>query len=524
MVPIKEIAKKLNIDEENIYNYGKYIAKINTHEIDMQKENGKLILVTSISPTKYGEGKTTLSIGLNDLLNYYGKKSIVVLREPSLGPVFGVKGGATGGGKSKVVPEEEINLHFTSDIHAITSANNLICAVIDNHLFQGNELNLDKNRILFNRCIDMNDRALRDIYLNITDRKEKFNITAASEIMSVFCLSNNIEDLRKNIDNIIVGYTTDNKLIYVKDLKCTGAVLALLKNAFNPNLVQTLNGYPAIIHGGPFANIAHGCNSIVSTRLSLKLSDYTIVEAGFGSDMGALKFFDIKARKMNINPNLVIINASVQSLKYNGNGNLEEGISNLKFHIENMKRFTGNILVVLNKFDNDTNDEIEILRNYCTKLNIDFEVSNLFSDEFENSKSLFDKVIDMCNKNTETNSLYDLDTDIYKKIDILCKDVLHAKNVIINDEVKEKLDFINSNKFKNLPICISKNQVSISGNPKLLGYPKDYDMNITNVEIKSGAGFIVIYIGDVITLPGLSKNSNYLNIDINKGEIIGVTK
>lgn len=521
MININDVAKKINLNEEDLYEYGKYIAKIDK-KLPNTKD-GKLILVTSTSPTMYGEGKTTLAIGLCDLLNYVNKKSIVVLREPSLGPVFGIKGGATGGGCSKVVPEEEINLHFTSDMHAITSSNNLICSVIDNILYQGNELNLDKDKIVFNRCLDVNDRALREVYLKVVDRKEKFNITAASEIMSVFCLSNDMEELRSNIDNIIVGYTKDNKKVYVKDLECTGAVLALLKNAFKPNLVQTLNGNPVIIHGGPFANIAHGCNSLVSTKLSLKLSDYTIVEAGFGSDMGALKFFDIKCRKGEIYPNLVIINTTIKSLKYNGNDEIEKGIDNLKFHIENMKRFTDNILVLLNKFDDDRESDIDYVRNYLYNINISFEVSNLYNGNLDESISIADKIITMCEKEIIKKTLYDLNDDIYKKINILCKEVLHAGNIIIDEEIKAKLDFINSN-FKNLPVCISKNPTSISGNSKLLGYPKDYDLKITNVEVKNGAGFIVVHIGDVITMPGLSKNANYKNIDVVEDNIIGVIK
>ncbi len=524
MINIDEVVKKINLNSDDLYHYGKYIAKIDTDLSNIKNKNGKLILVTSISPTKYGEGKTTLSIGICDLLNYVNKKSIVVLREPSLGPVFGVKGGATGGGKSKVVPEEDINLHFTSDIHAITSANNLICSIIDNHIYQGNELNLDKNRIFFNRCIDINDRALRSIYLNNIDRKEKFDITAASEIMSVFCLSKDMEDLRKNIDNIIVGYTIDNKIIYVKDLNCTGSILALLKHAFKPNIVQTLYNNPAIIHGGPFANIAHGCNSLISTNYALKLCDYTIVESGFGSDMGAIKFFDIKERKLNVYPNLVIINATIQSLKYNGDNDLQKGISNLQFHIENMKNFSNNILVVLNKFESDADEDIKYIQDFCKKLNVPFEISYLYSDSLDKSINLANTIIKMCENNIISKELYNLNDDIYKKINILCKDLLHAKNVIINNDIKEKLDYINNSEFKNLPICISKNPTSITGNPKFLGYPKDFDMTITDVKIKNGAGFIVIYIGNVITMPGLSKNSNYLNIDVVNGNIIGVIK
>lgn len=521
MININDIAKKINLTEEELYKYGKYIAKIDKKM--PESKDGKLILVTSTSPTMYGEGKTTLAIGLCDLLNYMDKKSIVVLREPSLGPVFGTKGGATGGGCSKVVPEEEINLHFTSDMHAITSANNLICSVIDNILYHDNELNLDKDKIVFNRCLDINDRALREVYLKVVDRKEKFNITAASEIMSVLCLSNDMEELRSNIDNIIVGYTKDNKEVYVKDLECTGAVLVLLKNAFKPNLVQTLNGNPAIIHGGPFANIAHGCNSLISTKLAMKLSEYTIVEAGFGSDMGALKFFDIKCKKGNIYPNLVIINTTIKSLKYNGNDEIEKGIDNLKFHIENMKRFTDNILVLLNKFDDDRESDIDYVRNYLDNINISFEVSNLYNGNFDESTIIAEKIITMCENKCERKSLYDTSDDIYEKINILCKEVLHAGNVIIDEKVKTKLDFINNN-FRNLPVCISKNPTSISGNSKLLGYPKDYDLKITDVEIKNGAGFIVVHIGNVITMPGLSNNANYKSIDLNKDDIVGVIK
>lgn len=524
LLNIKQIAAKINISEHDLEYYGKYKAKINLTEDNLKDRNSKLILVTSTSPTPYGEGKTTLSIGINDALCKIGKNSLVVLREPSLGPVFGTKGGATGGGYSQVAPMDDINLHFTGDIHAITSANNLLCAIVDNHLFQGNELNIDEDTIMVRRCLDVNDRALRDINLNITNRKEKFDISTASEIMAILCLSQNIDDLKQKIGNILIGYNKDGKEIFARDLNCEGALTILLKDAIKPNLVQTLEGNPAIIHGGPFANIAHGCNSLIATKLALKLSDYVVTEAGFGSDMGALKFLDIKCRIGNLNPDLIVINTTIKGLKYNSSDNdLKKGIANLQYHIDNMKHFSNHILVILNKFINDTNDEIEYIRKYCNDQNISFEISECYSKGSNGGISIANKIVDMTNHEKENlNQLYSLNGTIQDKINNFCKISFGVSSIIVSDEVKNKMLKIDNSAFKNLPICIAKTPYSITDNPKLLGYPKDFTMTITDIKINSGAGFIVIYMGNIMTMPGLSKKANYLNMDFKDNKIIGL--
>lgn len=407
---INEIAKKLNLKEDEIELYGNSKAKINYDYENTKTKDGKLILVTSTNPTPYGEGKTTLSIGLNDSLNKLNKKSVAVLREPSLGPVFGTKGGATGGGLAKVEPELDINLHFNGDFHAITSANNLLCSIIDSHIFLGNELKI--NEVVFNRCMDINDRALRNIELKT--RKDKFDITPASEIMAILCLSKNIEDLKRRLSNIIVGYTQDQKEIYAKDLKCVDALTLLLKDAIKPNLARTLYDNPVIIHGGPFANIAHGCNSLIATKTALKLSDYVIVEAGFGSDMGALKFFDIKCRNNDLNPSAVIINATIKSLKYNGEDNLEKGIQNLKFHIDNMKKFNDNVIVSLNKFEDDTLEEIEFIRQFCVQENTKFVVSTMYKEGENGCLDLANLILNL--ENNKKYEIYNLDESLEEKI------------------------------------------------------------------------------------------------------------
>ncbi len=515
-VNITEIAKKLNI-ENNIVLYGNDKAKIN---METKEKKGKLILVTSINPTPFGEGKTTLAIGILDALCKLGKNAVAALREPSLGPVFGTKGGATGGGMSQVIPMEDINLHFTGDLHAITSANNLLCAVVDSHIFNGNELNIDKDNIMIRRCLDINDRALRNIYLNKIDRNDKFDITTASEMMAILCLSKNLDDLKEKVGNILIGYSKDGKEIFARDLKVEGSVAVLLKDAIKPNLVQTLEHNPVIIHGGPFANIAHGCNSIIATNLALSLSDYVITEAGFGSDMGAMKFFDIKCRYDDIYPDLVVLGVTIKALKHNGKS-LEEGIENLKFHIENMNCFSNNLLIVLNKFEDDTEEEINFVKEFAEKLNTPFLISDAYKKGGSGALAIASYIVSS-NKESEKHFMYDLDDDIYTKIEKVCINHYHAKEVLYEEKSKKILDKIKTNNFNKLPICIAKTPSSITDDPKKLGYPKDFTMTVTDVKINNGAGFITIYMGNIMTMPGLSKSANYLNIDINDGKIVGL--
>ena len=499
MKKILDIINNLNLNENEYELYGNYKAKLN---VDYNKKQGKLILITSTNPTPYGEGKTTLNIGLTDSLNKLGYKTISTLREPSLGPVFGTKGGACGGGLSKIEPEEDINLHFTGDMHAVTSANNLLCAIIDNHIYQGNELGIDK--VVFNRCMDINDRELRTI--NLKNRVDHFDITPASEIMAILCLSENLNDLKKKISKIIVGYTKDGKEIYVEDLKCSDALTILLKDALKPNLVQTLYGNPAIVHGGPFANIAHGCNSIIATKTALSLSDFVVTEAGFGSDLGALKFYDIKSRIGNFNPICVVVNTTIKALKYNGNDNLKEGLSNLKFHIENMQKFNDNVIVSLNKFEEDTNEEINIVKEYTEGLNAKFVISTMYKDGEDGCLDLAKVITNL--ENTKHYEIYDLKDDLKTKIEKVCK-LYNCNNI----EYK-CLDKINSINY-NYPICIAKTPASITDNSKILGCPKNFTMTVTDVKVFNGAGFIVVYMGNIMTMPGLSKNSNYLKMHIN---------
>ena len=510
---IKDIANKLGISD--IYQYGNHMAKFDA--IDNDKK-GKLILVTATNPTPYGEGKTTLAIGIHDALCKHGIKSAIALREPSMGPVFGIKGGATGGGVTQVAPMNEINLHFTGDFHAITSANNLISAVIDNHIFGGNELDIQE--VYFQRCLDVNDRALRNV--EVSGRKERFTITAASEIMAIFTLAKNLDDLRNKIDNILVGKNSKGELIYLKELNCTGSVLALLNQAMKPNLVQTLENNPAIIHGGPFANIAHGCNSIIATKTAMSLADVTITEAGFGSDMGALKFLDIKCGLNDIYPDLIIVNATIRSMKYHGNGELKEGLSNLEFHIKNMKKFNDNVLVVLNKFNDDTEQEINIVKEFVNSLDTEMLLSEMYSKGSKDTDELVEKIMEYINKeNTKTCNIYDINEPIVDKIDKYCKNIFGASEVIYKDNLKEELSNLDE-KFQHYKICISKTPASISDNAKILGYPKDFAMTVTDYKINNGAGFVTILMGNVITMPGLSKTSNYLNIDVVDNEIIGI--
>lgn len=518
---IRDVAKKIGI-EDNILLYGDDKAKINYDKININK-NGKLILVTSINPTPYGEGKTTVSIGLNDGLNKIGKSSIAVLREPSMGPVFGIKGGATGGGYSQVMPMEDINLHFTGDMHAITSANNLISAAIDNHIYFGNELNIDTNKVCFRRCMDMNDRALREV--NLSNRTDYFNITAASEIMSILCLSNDFEDLKNKLSNILVAYDINGKPIYSRDLKLTGALAIILKDAIKPNLVQSLENNPVIIHGGPFANIAHGCNSIIATKLGLRLADYVVTEAGFGSDLGAEKFFDIKCRKANLKPSCVVVVATIKALKYNAGINkddiltenmdaLKEGISNLEVHIDNMLKYTKNVIVTLNKYNTDTDEEIEFIRNYVLNRGVEFEINDSYASGGDGSCKLAKKVVDVCDKDNDFKLLYEDSLSIKEKINIIAKKIYHAGNINYTDLALSKIKDIENINMDKLPVCIAKTQYSISDDPKKLGYPKDYEITVRDVNVYTGAGFIVVYLGSIMTMPGLSRHANYENMSI----------
>ena len=533
---IVDIANMLDIDEDNIEQYGKYKAKINTNKI-LKRKHGKLILVTAINPTPFGEGKTTVTIGLHDALRHNGVNSVAVLREPSLGPVFGMKGGATGGGYSQIVPMEDINLHFTGDLHAITSANNLIAAVIDNHLNFGNKLEIDSKTITFRRCLDVNDRALRNVVVsNETDieRVEAFNITAASEVMSVFCLSRDINDLKKNLGNIIIGQNKLGKPVCVSDLKVEGSLAVLLKDAINPNLVQTLENNPVIVHGGPFANIAHGCNTIIATTLGLNISDYVVTEAGFGADLGAEKFFDIKCRRAGLKPDCVVLVVTIRALKYNANISKEDvsvenikaviaGLPNLEVHIENLKKYTSHIVVALNKFSTDTEEEIAVVKKFCEKHNVNFSTSTAYIDGGKGALDLADQVVELCHKKNDFKVLYDLEDTIENKIKTICREIYHAKEVIYSELAKEKIKFIEELNLTNLPICIAKTQYSISDNPEMLGYPKDFTVTVRDINLYNGSGFITVILGKILTMPALPRKPNYEIIDLDSdNNIIGL--
>ncbi len=515
---VKDIASKLNLDDDNLELYGKYKAKL----VDVAvKRKAKLILVTATNPTPFGEGKTTVSIGLVDGLNKLGYKALATLREPSLGPVFGFKGGATGGGYSQVVPMEDINLHFTGDIHAITTANNLLCSVIDNHIFRGNELNIDPNQIIFTRCLDMNDRALREVKL--AGRKDHFTITAASEIMAIFCLSKDLEDLRHNLENIIVAKTYDGNVVYAKDLDVVGSMLVILKDAFKPNLVQTLENNPIIIHGGPFANIAHGCSSIRSLDIGMSISDYVITEAGFGSDLGAEKFVDIKCRKANVKLDGIVLVTTIKALKYNGHDDLKAGLSNLEVHMENMQKTSSNLIVVLNKYDTDTDEEVKTVKDFVENKNIEFALSEAYLKGSKGILDLSKKVVDMCEKDNKFNYIYDTNDTIINKMKKLSKEIYHTENIEYSDKALDEIKFIEKIGRDKLPICVAKTQYSITDNKDKLGYPKNEKITVTDVRLYNGAGFITMYLGNINTMPALTKNSNYVNIDLDtNGEIVGI--
>ena len=516
---IKEIANKLNLTIDDIEMYGKSKAKIVK---DKGEKCGKVILVTAINPTPYGEGKTTVSIGLADAFNRLNKNICLALREPSLGPVFGIKGGATGGGYSQVVPMEDINLHFTGDFHAISSANNLISAAIYNHIEQGNSL--DIKEVTFNRCLDVNDRSLRDIKLKCSGNVyiDHFNITAASEVMALFCLATDIDDLKNRLSKIIVGFNSKDEPIYVHDLKLEGALTVLLKDAFKPNLVETLEGTPAIIHGGPFANIAHGCSSVTSIKLARSLADYVITEAGFGSDLGAEKFLDIVCPKADIKPSTIVLVVTVRALKYNGNDSLEKGICNIDAHLNHLKGYNVPIVVCLNKFADDSIDDIEYIKDYVKRRGYALEVSEAYSKGGEGALGLANAVIKSSDISSNFTPLVSDSLSIRDKISKLNKAVYNSNYVDYSDKALEKLELIDKLGLSYLPICVAKTQYSISDDPKLLGYPKDNILHVRDLIINSGAGFITVLSGKIYTMPGLPKKPNYENIDLIDGEIIGL--
>lgn len=542
MKDITEIAQNLGILPSELEPYGHYKAKINDSVFDRlrEKEDGKLVLVTAVNPTPAGEGKTTVSIGLGEAMNKIGKKAIVALREPSLGPVFGIKGGAAGGGYSQVVPMEDINLHFTGDMHAITSANNLMCAMLDNSIQQGNELNIDPRRIQVKRCLDMNDRALRNIVislggkLNGVPREDHFCITVASEVMAVLCLSSDIFDLKKRLGDILVAYTYDGQPVYCRDIKADGAMTVLLKEAIKPNLVQTLENTPAIMHGGPFANIAHGCNSVRATKTALKLADYAVTEAGFGSDLGAEKFLDIKCRFASLKPSCIVLVSTVRSMKYNGGvakENLKEenldalkkGSENLGAHIDNLKKYGVPVVVAINHFYADTQAEIDYIEQYCKNRGADFAVTKCFAEGGAGSIELAEKVVEACEKENDFHYLYDIDMPLYDKIETIAREIYGADGVDYTKEARASLDeFIKLGADK-MPVCMAKTQYSLSDNPKLLGRPHGFRITVSSASLSNGAGFVVCQTGSVMTMPGLSKSPAAYRIDIDEnGNTVGL--
>lgn len=540
--PIDEVAAQIGISADELEFYGKYKAKLSDELMQRLKDepDGKLILVTAINPTPAGEGKTTTTAGLGQAMAKIGKKAVIALREPSLGPVFGIKGGAAGGGYAQVLPMEDINLHFTGDMHAITSANNLCCAMLDNHIQQGNELMIDPRRILFKRCLDMNDRALRNIVIGLggkingIPREDHFIITVASEVMAVLCLANDLDDLKERLGNILIAYSYSGKPIYAKDIKANGAMAALLKDAVKPNLVQTLEGTPAVMHGGPFANIAHGCNSVRATKLALKLADYCITEAGFGSDLGAEKFLDIKCRYANLKPNAIVIVATCRALKYNGGmpkaelsdenlDALKNGIANLGVHIDNMRKYNVPVIVAINQFGTDTEEELNFIENYCKEKGADFALSNVFGKGGEGGIELAQKVVEACEKPSDFAPLYSLDLTIKEKIEKIAKEIYGASKVNFVPAAEKAIAEISAIGGDRLPVCIAKTQYSLSDNPALLGAPKDFEITVKNATLSNGAGFVVVYTGEIMTMPGLPKAPAAHNIDVNEnGKIKGL--
>ncbi len=542
LLPIKDVAASIGIDEDELEFYGKYKAKL-SDELSARVQNnpdGKLILVTAINPTPAGEGKTTTTAGLGQAMAKIGKKAIIALREPSLGPVFGIKGGAAGGGYAQVLPMEDINLHFTGDMHAITAANNLCCAMLDNHIQQGNALGIDVRRILIKRCLDMNDRALRNIVIGLggkvngVPREDHFIITVASEVMAILCLASDLDDLKLRLGKILVAYNYSGEPVYAKDLKADGAMTALLKDAIKPNLVQTLEGTPAIMHGGPFANIAHGCNSIRATKLALKLADYCITEAGFGSDLGAEKFLDIKCRYAGLKPSAIVIVATCRALKYNGgvpktevsNENLDalkKGIVNLGVHIENMRKYNVPVVVAINQFGTDTQAELKYIEDYCKEKGADFALSNVFAKGGDGGIELAQRVVEACEKPSDFAPVYSLDLPLKEKIEKIAKTVYGANGVSYTTAAEKAIAEVSRLGADSLPVCIAKTQYSLSDDPSLLGAPKDFNITVKNVSLSNGAGFVVVYTGDIMTMPGLPKQPAAHNIDVDcNGKITGL--
>lgn len=549
MLPIADIADSLGIHDDELELYGKYKAKINDSFIDRNasRPDGKLILVTAINPTPAGEGKTTTTVGLGQAMAKIGKKAIIALREPSLGPVFGVKGGAAGGGYSQVLPMEDINLHFTGDFHAITAANNLLCAVIDNHVQQGNELGIDQRRILFSRVTDTNDRALRNTIVGLggtahgIPREEKFMITVASEVMAILCLSSSIFDLKKRLGNILVAYKTNGDPVYCRDLGCSGSMAVLLRDALKPNLVQTTENTPALIHGGPFANIAHGCNSVKATKLALKLADYAITEAGFGADLGAEKFLDIKCRIANLKPSAIVLVATARALKYNGGipkdklteeniDALKAGFCNLEAHIDNLKQYGVPVVVAINRFYTDTDAELDLIKQLCTEKGVEAELSDVFVRGGDGGIELAEAVVRACEKKSNFTPIYESSASIKEKIYTIATKIYGASDVNYDPAAEKAIAQIEAlseengdRNFKSFPICIAKTQYSLSDKAELLGRPKNFTLNVREVKLSAGAGFIVALTGSIMTMPGLSKSPAAYRIDIDEnGNTVGL--
>lgn len=543
MEPIVKIAEKLNLNEDDIELYGKYKCKISLDVLDKNKnkEDGKLVLVTAINPTPAGEGKSTVTVGLGQALCKTGKKAIIALREPSLGPVFGVKGGAAGGGYSQVVPMEDINLHFTGDMHAITTANNLLCAAIDNHIHQGNVLRIDSRRIIFKRVMDMNDRALRNIVVGMGGkvngflREDGFMITVASEIMAILCLATSLSDLKERMGNILIAYDLDGNPVYAKQLEVQGAMALLMKDAIKPNLVQTLENTPAIIHGGPFANIAHGCNSIVATKMALKLGEVVVTEGGFGADLGAEKFLDIKCRYGDLNPNCIVVVATMRALKHHGGVKKEElnipnvealarGIVNLEKQIENMKKYNVPVVVAINKFVTDSEEEIQFIKDFCEKLNVRVALSDVWAKGGEGGLELANIVNEVLdNEQSNFKVLYDENNSVKDKILTIAREIYGARDVVYTPAANRQIAELEKFELDKLPICMAKTQYSLSDNPILLGRPENFDITVKEVRVSNGAGFIVVLTGDIMTMPGLPKVPAANRMDIlENGEIIGL--
>ncbi len=543
MLPISEVADGLSIDAEDLELYGKYKAKLPLSLCEKYKDrpDGKLILVTAINPTPAGEGKTTVTVGLGEAMQKIGKNAVIALREPSMGPVFGGKGGAAGGGYAQVVPMEDINLHFTGDMHALTAANNLLCAVLDNHMQQGNALAIDPRRILFKRCLDMNDRALRNVVvglggkINGVPREDGFMITVASEVMAILCLASDLDDLKKRLGDILVAYTYDGKPVFARDLDCVGAMAALLKDAIKPNLVQTLENTPALMHGGPFANIAHGCNSVTATKLGLKLADYCITEAGFGADLGAEKFLDIKCRFAGFKPDCIVLVATIRALKYNGGvpkaelgtenvAALKKGIVNLQTHIENMQKYGVPAVVAINRFGTDTEAEIAVIEEFCAKMGVEVSLTEVFAKGGAGGTDLAQKVCKtIAEKLSNYRPLYDTDLTIPEKLEIIAKEIYRADGITFTAAAKKSLAEIEALGKDKLPVCVAKTQYSLSDNPALLGKPEGFTLTVRDVRLSAGAGFVVALTGDIMTMPGLPKVPAASKIDVDAdGNISGL--